>query len=156
MIQESLIEMIAVSDYCINFRKDPKTWGSHGCYGYPSAVLLFSITDSIGSYILDGLTRNHFNILNHPDYYNLGLSEDDIKVIYENYRCILTHNSTMPLEHFLAIGTIESPVFEYKGENPYINLIPFLAISKKCVFNFLENADELVIKSQTLAMILKK
>ena len=156
MLQETLVEMVAVSDYCINFRKDPKIWGSHGCYGYPSAILLFSIMDSIGSYILGGSTRNHFNILNHPDYYNLGLSDKDVKIIYENYRCLLTHNSAMPMDHFLDIGTIKSPVFEYKNKKPYINLVPLLDISKKSVSEFLKNSNKLVIESQTLKNILNK
>lgn len=157
MLQESLIEMIAVADYCISFRKDHKSWGSHGCYGYPGAILLFSIADSIGSYILGGIfAKNHFKILNHPDYYNLGLTRKEINIIYKNYRCLLTHNSVMPMNHLLDIGTIQDPVFEYKNNMPCINVTPFLGVSKDVVIKFLENDRDVVMNSQTLKKILSK
>jgi len=49
MIKESLPELLSVSEYCVDFRKDPKIWGSEGCYGYPANILLLAIADAIGS-----------------------------------------------------------------------------------------------------------
>jgi hypothetical protein len=137
MLKESLSEMILVAEYCINFRKDSRMWGSDGCYGYPAAVLLLSIVDSIGSYVLGGTVRKHFDILNSSNYYNLGLSSNSIKIIYEDYRCRLTHNTVMEPEIFLAIGGKNNKVFELLNDKPHLNLVPFLEISKKSVKDFL-------------------
>ncbi|PYP85999.1 MAG: hypothetical protein DMG65_19635 [Candidatus Angelobacter sp. Gp1-AA117] len=137
MLKESLPEMILVAEYCVTFRKDPKVWGSGGCYGYPPAVLLLSIADSIGSYILGGSVRNHFNILNNTKYYNLHLSASSIGIIYKDYRCKLTHNTVMAPEIFLDIGTNNDDVFELQDGKPYFNLTPFLEVSKQSIKYFL-------------------
>ncbi len=156
MLQESLIEMILVADYCVHFEKDPQKWGAPGCYGYPAALILLSIADSIGSYVLEGSVENHFNILNHNDYYNLGLTEDEIKVIYNKYRNFLSHNSVIAPEAFLDIGDYENDVFEIRDGRPFINLLPFLLLSKKVVKSFLTDAGGIVGSSGTLSNIIKK
>jgi hypothetical protein len=73
MLQESLVEKLLVVKYCIEYRKDPKVWGSYDCFGHPSLVLLLSIVDTIGSFVIGGKTRNHFDILNDKKYYDLNL-----------------------------------------------------------------------------------
>lgn len=156
MLRESLTEMFLVAKDCINFRKDPSVWGSSGCYGYPAAVLLFSIADSIGSYVLGGRTRNHFNILNHSDYYNLNLDDRDIKIIYTSYRCMLTHNAVMAPNVVLDIGQSNSPVFDVLNGVPKINLVPFLEITRNSLIRFLENIETVVGNSQQLKNILDK
>ena len=155
MLQESLVEMVLVADYCIKFRKDPKIWGSYGCFGYPAAILLLSIADSIGSYVLGGSVANHFKILNHRDYYNLKLNNDSIKIIYEKYRNLLNHNAVMAVDCSLDIGDEKSQVFEMKNNKPLINLTPFLIVTKKSVVKFLENVENVVINSAQLQRILQ-
>jgi hypothetical protein len=141
MLKESLTELVRVVQYCINFRKDPAIWGSHGCYGYPAAILLFSIADSIGSWIVGGKPQKHFDILKHENYYNLNLSGEDIKLIYDGYRCLLTHNALLKFDVFLDIGREEDAVFEFKNNKPYLNLLPFLKVTERAVKNFLQNLN---------------
>jgi hypothetical protein len=53
MLKESLPEFLEVANYCADHRKTEEKWGEFkkgGCLGYPGAVILFSIIDSIGSY----------------------------------------------------------------------------------------------------------
>jgi hypothetical protein len=139
MLKESLPELINVAEYCINFHKDPVIWGSDGCYGYPAAILLFSIADNIGSYVINGGVRKHFDILKHKKYYNLNLRNKEIDIIYKSYRCSLTHNAVLGVNVALYIGKTDGDVFEFRDSMPYINLLPFLNITKKAVKIFLED-----------------
>jgi hypothetical protein len=53
MLKESLDETLFAAKMCVEYRKTDAIWGefqSNGCLGFPSAVLLFSIIDTIGSY----------------------------------------------------------------------------------------------------------
>lgn len=154
MLQESLVEIFLVARYCINFRKDPKIWGSSGCYGYPAAILLFVIADSIGSYVIGKDTRKHFEILDHREYYNLGLGKDKIDKIYKKYRCLLTHNAVMATDIVLNIGKDTMPVYQFKEGKHYINLVPFLKITQNALLKFLENCEEIVYSSEKLREIL--
>lgn len=154
MLRESLVEMFLVAKDCINFRKDQNIWLSNGCYGYPAAILLFSIADSIGSYVLGGNTRNHFNILNNSDYYNLNLDDRDVEIVYTGYRCLLTHNAVMAPNAVLDIGQINSPVFNVLNGVPRVNLVPFLEITRNSLIRFFENIEIVVGNSQQLRNIL--
>lgn len=104
MLKESLPEMLEAAKLCIDYRKTD--WW---CLGYPAAVLLFSIIDSIGSYFRknDGFqiqiygkkrsiqeTEDHFRILNSK-YFNQKLSDTNIKTLYDNFRSKLVHNSRL-------------------------------------------------------------
>lgn len=125
-LKESLREYLLVAEYCIKFRKN-----DGGCLGYPAAILLLNIVDSIGSYIHDGKTRDHFDILNNVNYYNLGLSKDNIRLIYEHHRCLLEHNATTGFKVGLSMGVNEEKILTDRGGLLYLNLEPFLNISKK-------------------------
>jgi hypothetical protein len=144
MIKESLPEFLKVAEFCIEFRKDPKEWGSEGCYGYPANVLLLAIADAIGSYVVQGNTRNHFEILNHPDYYDLKLDEPSVTKIYEAYRCLGTHNAVLGKDVILDIGKDDDQIFYLKKEIAHLNLKPLLNLTKTVVTKFLEVADKLV------------
>lgn len=156
ILKESLVEMFLVAEYSIEFRKDISVWGAGGCYGYPSAILLFSIADSIGSYAIGGNVRKHFNILNHEDYYNLKLNQPKIDMLYEKYRSLLIHNAVMANEATLSIGDKDSLVFELRESTPYLNLLPFLEKTRVALSNFLEVSDDIVNNSKQLRDILKK
>ena len=118
--------MILVADYSVNFRKDPKQWGASGCYGFPAALLLFSVADAIGSYVLGGGTRKHLDILAHKDFYGLPLEKNAIDAIYKKYRNLLTHNAVLAPGVSLNIGTLNDAVVESRRDGTYcINLVPF-------------------------------
>jgi len=155
MVKESLVEIFLVAQDCVNFEKDPKIWGSNGCYGFPAAILLFSIADCIGSYVIGGkTTEDHFNILNDKNYYNLELSKTDLNFIYKKYRCLLTHNSAMPPDTLLDIGVVTDAVFSRINNTPIIKLAPFLEVTKYSLKIFLKNANETINNSQQLLNIL--
>jgi len=157
MLKESLTEMIQVAEYCVNYQKNPKDWGNEGCYGYPAAILLFAIADSIGSYVIGGKTnRDHFNIFNQKDYYNLNLDKKSIDIIYKRYRCLLTHNAVLATNAFLDIGDDSSPVFSIRDNICCIYLKPFLQITKMALEKFLRDVESIVENSKQLEKILKK
>ena len=113
MLKESLIETLEAAKFCSDYRKIEKKWeifNTGGCLGYPSAILLFSIIDSIGSYYrqnkeikilidsekatIDSTGWQHFKILNSK-YFNQNLSLVFIKALFSKFRSCLTHNSIL-------------------------------------------------------------
>lgn len=142
LVFEALVENLLVARYFIDFRKDPLEWKRFGCYGFPAAILLFSITDMIGSYILGGSTKNHFNIFNNSDYYNLGLTDEELKELYDHYRCLLTHNGALPIGRLLDIGHSSQPIFtKTESGDLILNLVPFWNKTYYCVQKFLETVS---------------
>ena len=112
MLRESVQEYFEVANYCVSYQKEAR-WGHEqagGCFGYPAAVMLFSIVDTIGSYHrgdsvmtiqLDGERTSissdgfqHFYILN-SDYYGLSLERRTMKMLYDNFRSPLIHNASL-------------------------------------------------------------
>lgn len=155
MLQESLVEKLLVVKYCIEYRKDPNVWGSQGCFGYPSLVLLLSIVDAIGSFVIGDGVRKHFDILIDKKYFGLDLKKKDVDIIYKKYRCFSTHNSVLGLDCILDIGTSNSVVFEYKDGKPCLYLTPLYIVTQKAVVYFLKNAKNLVYQSKQLEEIIK-
>lgn len=113
MLKESLDETLEAARSCIEYEKTDDKWGSFtsiGCLGYPGAILLFSIIDSIGSYFrknsallieIDGTPHTinedgweHFKILNSK-YFGQKLSSTFIKQLYVQFRSYLSHNSIL-------------------------------------------------------------
>jgi hypothetical protein len=172
LLRESVSEYIYIADYCVSFIKDsqrgPQQTG--GCLGYPAAVMLFSIIDVIGSFHrqdlkcivnVDGKNTiirkggfQHFYILNSP-YYGQSLGEQTIRKLYDNFRNSLFHNAALPPGNFLTKGPGDIP-FPIINGKPSINLIPFLALSKKAVDMFLNNLERIVPGSEQEALIYKK
>lgn len=155
MLRESLPELFLVAKYCIDYQKDFSVWGNTGCYGYPAAILLFSVADSIGSYVIGGNVRKHFNILNHKDYYDLKLNQKEVDLIYKKYRSFLIHNTVMGIDLILSKGALSDPVYEIKDNKSYFNLVPFLEQTKKALQKFLKNPDSIVENSKQLIDIIK-
>ena len=143
MLRESLAEMLLVAKFCIEFRKDIKVWPAPGCYGYPAALLLLSIADSIGSYIEKGNTKKHFKILNNVDYYGLNLNDNELRIICDNYRNLLSHNTVIAINVGLDIGSVNDSVLQKRDSRYWLNLIPFYSISVKAVSYFLSNSNVL-------------
>ena len=113
MLKESLDESLEAAKFCIDYKKTDKKWGEFstgGCLGFPSAILLFSIIDSIGSYFrknknfeinlngkkvkINSKGWEHFKILNSK-YFNQNLSAEYMKQLYIKFRSCLTHNSVL-------------------------------------------------------------
>lgn len=155
MLQESLPEMLLVAKYCIEFRKDENIWPAHGCYGYPAALLLLSIVDSIGSYVEKGSVENHFKILNNTDYYGLSLSNDEIRILYDKYRNLLAHNSVIANNVVLDIGSDNFPMLQNQNGIYLLYLVPLYNASIKAVNSFLNN-PKVLISNQTVINIEKK
>ncbi len=147
LVQEALLEKIYFSKQAIEYRKDINVWGSYGCLGYPALTLLMSIVDTIGSYVLDGSVRHHFDILNEPSYYNLNLREEDISIIYEEYRCLQTHNSAMGLNCYMDIGEPQNLPFELVNNRPTILLVPLHNATVRALNYFLQNAETIFLAS---------
>ena len=113
MLKESLDETLEAAKFCADYKKTDEKWGEYatgGCLGYPSAILLFSLVDTVGSYfrknndfkvLIDGKQEiinaagwEHFKILNSK-YFNQSLSKQSLKLLYEKSRSCLTHNSVL-------------------------------------------------------------
>lgn len=132
MLKESLDETIEAAKLCIDYKKTDPKWGnfrSKGCLGYPAAILLFSVVDTIGSYYrqhpefkahIDGNKVaissegwEHFKILN-TKYFKQNLSTSFIKILYSKFRSYLTHNSVLGKNTRMYPNEINiSPVIHY-------------------------------------------
>lgn len=155
MLKESLPEMLLVAKYCIEFRKDTDVWPSRGCYGYPAALILLSIADSVGSYIEQGSVENHFKILNNPDYYDLKLDNQSLKVIYNYYRNTLSHHGVLALNVVLDIGQTNDVALEKNNGTYILRLAPLYTASIISVNKFLSN-PQILDNNKTIINLQKK
>ena len=155
MLQESLPEMLLTAKYCIEFQKDTEAWPASGCYGYPAALLLLSIADSIGSYIEKGNVQNHFKIFKNAEYYGLTLTNTEIQTLYDNYRNLLSHNSVIATNVILNIGCATDSVIQQHNGSYLLNLVPLYNSSVKAVQVFLSN-PQVLINNKTIEDIKKK
>src|SRR6266850_2643450 len=156
LIHEALSEYVAIAEHCITTGKP-----TGGCYGFPTALLCFTIVDTIGSFYygdrsftinidqktrtIDGNRFKHYFILN-SDYYGQSLREKDIKRLYEYYRCLLVHNAALAPNCALDIGKETDPPFAVHTSQhiDHVNLRPFLDLSHIAVAKFLRVAPTLV------------
>jgi len=176
MLKESLDESLEAAKFCADYKKTDKKWGKFatgGCLGYPSAILLFALIDSIGSYFekdknfsvmidrkqekINGSGRDHFKILNSK-YFNQNLSAEFIKKLYNNFRSCLTHKSV------LGSGTLMIPdntlikppvqgqafgIIQDSGEKVYVISIKELwELCSKAVESFKKDIDIIVPNSK--------
>ncbi len=157
MLVESLREYFFVAEMCIQSRKDPQQFGTgaeYGCYGYPAGLLLLSIADCIGSYVLKG---NNFNILRESKYYNLPLSEKDVKIIDEYYRNSLVHNGLLIPGVALEIGSDTDAVYLVRHDGmPTLRLTPFLNATRIALETFFKENLPSLKDSKTMKRIKDK
>ncbi len=154
MLYEFLPEMLLVAKYCIEFRKDVNIWSAPGCYGYPAALLLLSIVDSIGSCVRKGNIDNRFKILNDNNYYGLNLTNGEMEKLRRSYRDLLSHNTVLANNVGLEIGTKDDSVFENQNNRYWLNLVPFYNINIKAVNSLLNNPD--ILKDNPTILNIKK
>ena len=143
MQKEALQEMLEVAEYCIDFDKSKDDrWKNYiGCYGYPGAIMLLSIVDSLGCIIEGGGddVGKHFEILNNKNWYNFSFSPQELELIEKAYRNKLFHNAHIRSDVILDIGKSTSKILELNESGKYIlNLRPFLDKSIIIVNKFIK------------------
>jgi len=165
MVLEALEEHLFTVDWLLRYKKiDPQMWknANGGTLGYPAALILFTIVDTIGSYyrksdlkleitvegtkrVIDEDGYKHFFILN-SHYFNLSLSAFEIQNLYNMVRSKLVHNSIIGAEITLtSLSSIPFVVVQpSSGKGKYeVHLSGFLSCCKHAVNLFSEQADEI-------------
>jgi hypothetical protein len=153
LVRESLPEYLAIARYATSTRK-PKAEG-RGWYDFPAALLLLVIADAIGSFYegdqafqveIDGRRRSinasgvqHFYILN-SELYGLALSGAQLDIIYEDFRCLLAHNASLPRERLIARDQPADPPFGFFEKTAWINMPGLLTLTERAVTRFLDEA----------------
>jgi len=171
ILKESLPEIIKAAKYCIEYRKN-----NGGCLGYPAAILLFTIVDSIGSYFyknkeIENITKKkedyinsdsweHFKILK-TNYFNQNLSPKNIKDIYYNFRCKLSHNTVLGKDSRMIIDNTAGNIFTFKKksdgeEEIIISINKLFKLCEEAVNKFLKKVDIIVSHSEQKKKILGK
>lgn len=177
MLKESLIESLEAAKFCSDYRKTDDKWvdfKTGGCLGYPGAILLFSIIDSIGSYFrkdplfkiridfnnmtIDSDGWQHFKILNSK-YFNQNLSQDFIKELYSGFRSRLTHNSVLGKNSMMIMDNasldkgISGKAF-FMGKTPdgkdvhIISIKELWELCKNAIYEFSKEIDIVVPNSK--------
>ena len=179
MLKESLDEYLETAKFCCDYKKSDGKWDKfqgNSCLGFPAAVLLFSIIDSIGSYFrkdksfkikigakdssINSDGWEHFKILNSK-YFGQNMSQEFMKAIYSKFRSPLIHNSVLGKNTILISETgpinegIERIVFgeflpqENLEHHTYlVNLQPLYELCKNAVEKFKKDIDEVVPNSK--------
>jgi hypothetical protein len=182
LIKESLVEMIHVAKYSLEYRKEDKTlwkeFSGDGILGFPASVILFSIIDCIGSIFrgnskfkipIDGKDKSITNATDHifilnSKYFNLQLTESQLRNIYNNIRSPLTHNSLLPKGYIIDLGdekdNMPFKIQADKSENLYhiVYLIPLFKITSKATHEFINdlNAGEIDFENSKINGELKR
>ena len=139
---------------------------AYGILGYPSAILMFSIIDTIGSHfrkskvqpyiLLDNTSvritasgDQHFYILN-SEYFDLKLTKDNIKAFYKIGRNTLNHNSLIG-EELTLVASYNTPflkVNDVSGKGKYeVHLFSFYEACVSAIEKFKLNKDEILANS---------
>ena len=178
MLKESLQETLEASRLCMEYRKTDLKWGEfmcNGCLGYPAAILLFSIIDTIGSYYrknsefkahIDGAKVainsdgwEHFKILN-TKYFKQNLSTSFIKALYTKFRSNLTHNSVLGSNIIMFMDEMNISPINYSSKafatstdknHKTIFLVSIAELFKICkdaVYSFKNDIDTIVPNSK--------
>ncbi len=169
LLKESLPEFVHAAEFCVAFQKDI-AWGQAqvgGSLGYPAVALMFCVADSVGSYhrgtpgfsiLVDGKhvaikkTPHHFYILN-SDYYSLSLTASVINKLYENYRCLLVHNSALADNYAMFMGDPSGEPFISHSGKVHVNVPAFLRVTKVAVSKFLRLIHMIVPRSEQAEQI---
>jgi hypothetical protein len=141
-----------------------------GVLGYPTATILFSFIDAIGSYHRDvlsftvrvdnadlGITRpeHHMRILN-SDYFGLRLSAEQINRLYRLTRSPLTHNGLVGAGTALWPGEPGGVAIEETEGLLHIRLAALLTLCERAYEKFKANADAIVPNSAPVRELREK
>ena len=80
---------------------------------------------------------------------------EEIRIIYDNYRNLLSHNTVMATNVGLSIGLPNDKVLQKQDDKYWLNLVPFYNVSVKAVNSFLNNPTVLR-NNKTILNIYKK
>jgi hypothetical protein len=155
LLKDALCEFLIATEFCLKYRKP-----DGGSLGFPAAALMFSIADSLGSYhrqrpeftvnvdgkktAISGNNFQHYYIFN-SSYYGLNLSKSTIRSLYEKYRCLLLHNTAMPLDGCLLFENVHSDhPFLIEGPLLHVNVSAFFRVTQNAVRTFISQIDEVV------------
>lgn len=126
MLKESLNEITDIARHSVQTIK-----ANGGVYGFPSAMLLFSFIDTIGSFLrgnkneaiqIDGTTKlinadsEHYLVLNSR-FFGFSFTQKQIAFIYEMCRCKILHNSVIGKRIALAPRWSSAIEFTYSKAN---------------------------------------
>jgi len=168
LLKESVSEYLHVAHECLTHQK-----AEGGVYGFPAALLLFTILDTIGSFhrgdksfsssidgknrLIDGDGFKHYFILN-TSYYSQTLTEAQIKKLYYYYRCLLSHNASLAPGRGLEVGSLGEPLFSIdpSGAILSIRLLPFYHQSVTAADQFLKHVGSILKTSAQATTINKK
>lgn len=177
MVETGLCEDLKAAEYCINYDKSTEPLPGAGglCLGFPAAVLLFAIVDTMGSYFykstfafrIDGHDcainePSHFFRVLNGKYFGLQLSGAAINAVYSNYRGLLTHNAVLVGGHAIEKSNVhELPFIESRNSSnePYIsqvNLIPLHKLCERAIPEFVKDLPTILSGSQRETEILSK
>ncbi len=144
MIFMCLDESFEIAKYSISNLKVDKS----GCYGFPAAILLLSIVDSIGSYVVgkdkEVNVKNHFEILEDKNYFDPPLNSKARDNIYTFFRCKLVHNATLCFHDscVLLAENTDNPQCLFEGNTLYLK--PFLEACKNAIETFKQNSQSII------------
>jgi hypothetical protein len=147
LLKTSLKEYLVAARYCLSYdKKKDIFWGHSGCLGFPGALLLISLADSMGYYVERGgdNTKTHLQILKNSEWYNQKLEVDDIEKIYKFYRNPLAHNTGIGNDTRIKLDYSSNIIYEKTEGIPTLNLAAFLVLSDKMVDKFISSINSLV------------
>jgi hypothetical protein len=157
-LKDSLGEFLKATELCLHKKPD-------GNYlGLPATALMFLIADSLGSYhrqrvgftvdvdgkdvAISGNNFQHYYIFN-SNYYRLNLSKAAIRNLYEKYRCLLLHNTSMPLDGCCLFEGIPSEApFMIHGSLINVNVPAFFRVTQNAVQAFVNQIENVVPNSE--------
>jgi hypothetical protein len=177
MLRGSLPEYLTIARLAI----ETNAPGTTSFCGYPAAMLLFAVADTIGSYHrgsptftveVDGKRRNisaegyqHLFILNSAYYaadslvHGGGkLSERQMKALYDYFRNPLSHNGALAPGVLINKGGVDDPIF-YPDDDKVmeaVNVVGMLKATEHAVAQFLAASDTLVPGSHQAAVHAQK
>lgn len=153
---EALLENIKVINFCLHYNKtseEVQTDFTVPCLGYPAAILLCSVIDTMGSFFRGSestfqvgseikkieTASDHFLILNHDILFDLNLSGKTIFDFYTTYRSKLTHNNSLPRNNFLRADSASDQLFRLNTEDEIevINLVALFKVVKNATNIFI-------------------
>ena len=134
--------------------------------GFPAALALFSVIDTIGSYhrgdqaftvaidnekhhIRAQKARDHFRIVN-SDYFGLKLSMAQITELYALARSPVTHNATVGYGLWLRADPARTEPIEFGVDGTHLNLPALLKLCEAAVATFNKVASDVIPKSLAL------
>jgi hypothetical protein len=123
---QAIEENLIAAKTCIDKRKP-----NGGILGYPAALLLLCTTDAIGNGLLPPIPRRYtrLDVLQHPPFDHLGLTDKQVCNLTQWYRNSLAHAATMALGRFLTSKATGEPFdFDPNGALTYIHVPVFYEV----------------------------